>query len=316
MSEQKKNAPNVVDIYLAEPRGFCAGVRRAVSLVEESLKKYGAPVFVRHEIVHNRHVIQELESKGAVFVEELSEADSSRPLIISAHGAGKAVHEQSQQKHKIVIDATCPLVAKIHNEIKKYAQEGKDIIVIGKASHPEIIGTVGQHPNYKKITIINTKEQAETVEVENSDEIAFVSQTTLSVDDTKEIIAILQKRFSKIAGLKRQDICYATTNRQNAVKALAEKAACVLIIGSQNSSNSNQLRHVAQKNGAEFACLINDAQEVDWQKIASFQKIGISAGASAPEHLVDELLKEFAKRYNKINIHHVIIAKENVKFKI
>lgn len=308
--------PDGLNLYLAEPRGFCAGVRRAIALVEEALERYGAPVYVRHEIVHNQYVINDLRRKGAVFVEETAEADPARPLVISAHGAGLAVVEDARHRHKVVIDATCPLVEKIHREIKKYAAEGREIIVIGKAAHPEIIGTVGQLPGYGKIHVINSAAEAESLRPQTPEHIAFVSQTTLSVDETADIIAVLKRRFPAISGLKSKDICYATTNRQQAVKTLAAKAPCILVLGSKNSSNSNQLRRVALQAGAEMALLINDAAELDWQAVAPYNHIGISAGASAPEYLVEDLLKEFARRYDKINVHRVIIAEEKVNFKL
>lgn len=308
--------PDGLNLCLAEPRGFCAGVRRAIALVEQALERYGAPVYVRHEIVHNQHVINDLRRKGAVFVEETAEADPARPLVISAHGAGLAVVEDARQRHKVVIDATCPLVDKIHREIKKYAAEKREIIVIGKAAHPEIIGTVGQLPGYGKIHVINSAAEAESLRPQTPEHIAFVSQTTLSVDETADIIAVLKRRFPAISGLKSKDICYATTNRQQAVKALAAQAPCILVLGSKNSSNSNQLRRVALQAGAEQALLINDAAELDWQAVAPYDRIGISAGASAPEYLVEDLLKEFARRYDKINIRRVIIAEEKVNFKL
>lgn len=312
MSEQS----NCLDIYLASPRGFCAGVWRAIALVEQALEKYGAPIYVRHEIVHNQHVIEALRRKGAVFVEDVADADPLRPLVISAHGAGTEVMAEARRRHEIVIDATCPLVEKIHREIKKHAENGREIIIIGKASHPEIIGTAGQIPGYEKCHIINSVSEAEALSPLTPDNIAFVSQTTLSVEDTAQIVSVLERRFPKIAGMDGKDICYATTNRQNAVKALAQKTQCILVLGSSNSSNSAQLKHTAAAAGAKLALLINDAGEVDWPQISPYQSIGISAGASAPEYLVEDLLKEFAKRYDKINIHKIIIAEEKVNFKI
>ncbi len=305
-----------IDIYLAVPRGFCAGVRRAIALVEQTLEQFGAPVYVRHEIVHNRHVIDDLRKKGAIFVEELNEADSRRPLVLSAHGTGIEVRTAAEKRHQTVIDATCPLVEKIHREIKKYAAEGKEIIIIGKAAHPEVIGTSGQIPGYPLLHIINSVAEAESLMPQKPEEIAFVCQTTLSVDDTKEIVSVLKRRFPLISGLNSKDICYATTNRQNAVKALCKKAECILVIGSKNSSNSNQLKETALKNGARKALLLNDAGELDWDSIASFRSFGISAGASAPEHLVENLIEEFSKRYDKINIHPVIVAEEKINFKL
>lgn len=303
------------NIWLAEPRGFCAGVRRAVRLVEETLQKFGAPVYVRHEIVHNKHVIAELQSKGAVFIEDIHQADPLRPLIFSAHGVSAAVAAEAEAMGLQVIDATCPLVAKVHAQVRKYATAGMEIIVIGKAEHPEIIGTVGQAPQGTRIQVINSPKEAEELIVDPQRSVGFVTQTTLSEADTQDIVAILKHRFPHLNSLKKDDICFATTNRQAAVKALAQKAPAVIIIGSKNSSNSRQLRETALKNGAQTALLIDNASELDWHLLAEFENIGISAGASAPEYLVEELLLALRAHYDKINIHHVIINRENVEFK-
>ncbi len=305
-----------IHLYLPEPRGFCAGVRRAIAIVEQALQQYGAPVYVRHEIVHNKHVIQSLKAKGAVFVEDLSAVPEGSVTIFSAHGVGQNVIAEALTRHLQIIDATCPLVEKVHQQIIKYAAAQMSIIVIGKSSHPEIIGTIGQIPGYQDLHIINSLHDAETISVKHKNNIGFVTQTTLSVDDTQAIVDVLKSRFPNIHGLQKKDICYATTNRQKAIKAIAAQSECVLILGSQNSSNSKQLRDTALKNGAKLAFLIDDAGEISWDSLQGIQHIGISAGASAPEYLVDELIKTFQQRYDKINIHHVTMVKENVNFKI
>ncbi len=305
-----------IHLYLPEPRGFCAGVRRAIAIVEQALQQYGAPVYVRHEIVHNKHVIQSLKAKGAVFVEDLSAVPEGSVTIFSAHGVGQNVIAEALTRHLQIIDATCPLVEKVHQQIIKYAAAQMSIIVIGKSSHPEIIGTIGQIPGYQDLHIINSLHDAETISVKHKNNIGFVTQTTLSVDDTQAIVDVLKSRFPNIHGLQKKDICYATTNRQKAIKAIAAQSECVLILGSQNSSNSKQLRDTALKNGAKLAFLIDDAGEISWDSLQGIQHIGISAGASAPEYLVDELIKTFQQRYDKINIHHVTVVKENVNFKI
>ena len=306
-----------MDVFLAEPRGFCAGVIRAVSIVREALRKYGAPVYVRHEIVHNKHVIAELEKAGAVFIEDLNEIqDLNRPVIFSAHGVSLSVTEEAKRRGLTVIDATCPLVSRVHQQIRKYADRKLPVIVIGKAGHPEIIGTAGQLPDGYPLRIISSKAEAETLDFSADEEIGMVTQTTLSVDDTAEITAYLQKRFSKLVAMKAGDICYATTNRQKAVKALAQKTDTVIIIGSANSSNSRQLKETALKAGAAEALLIDDAGDLDWKKLENCAKLGISAGASAPEYLVEGLLDNLRRHYDKIKIHKLIIAEEKVSFKI
>ena len=305
-----------IHLYLPEPRGFCAGVRRAIAIVEQALQQYGAPVYVRHEIVHNKHVIQSLKAKGAVFVEDLSAVPEGSVTIFSAHGVGQNVIAEAHTRHLQIIDATCPLVEKVHQQIIKYAAAQMSIIVIGKSSHPEIIGTIGQIQGYQDLHIINSLHDAETISVKHKNNIGFVTQTTLSVDDTQAIVDVLKSRFPNIHGLQKKDICYATTNRQKAIKAIATQSECVFILGSQNSSNSKQLRDTALKNGAKLAFLIDDAGEISWDSLQGIQHIGISAGASAPEYLVDELIKTFQQRYDKINIHHVTVVKENVNFKI
>jgi len=306
----------MVNLLLAEPRGFCAGVCRAVMIVKDALQKYGAPVYVRHEIVHNRHVIQELEEMGAIFINELDEADISRPLIFSAHGVSAAVESQAQEKgFSVIIDATCPLVDKVHRQIRKYAANKMNIVVIGKAEHPEIIGTVGQLNDISKVQIIKSVEDVDTLTFPIDEPIGFVTQTTLSVDETQEISMALRQRYPQLSSLKNDDICFATTNRQAAVKKIAEQSEVVIVVGSKNSSNSRQLREVALKAGAKSAYLIDDVSELPWEVLDTAENIGISAGASAPEHLVAELVGTLNLRYDNIKIHHVIITKENVKFK-
>ena len=292
-----------LDVYLAEPRGFCTGVRRAVGIVEEALKQYGAPVFVRHEIVHNKFVIENLRAKGAVFIDELAEVPD---------GVGRNVSEEAERRGLTVLDATCPLVAKVHRQIARLEEDGAEIVVIGKKNHPEIIGTVGQLKHPEKAHVICSAAEAEQLALAEDTTVGFVTQTTLSVDDTAEIIGILRKKFKNLLAMSRSDICFATTNRQGAVKALASKTAVVVIIGSANSSNSRQLRETALKNGAAKAFLIDDAAELDFAEIGG--SLGISAGASAPEELVEGLLAELKKHYDKIKIHHVNSVKEKDRF--
>lgn len=305
-----------LDVYLASPRGFCAGVRRAIAIVEKALLEYGAPVYVRHEIVHNKHVIKNLEDKGAVFIENLEEVPQNRPVIFSAHGVSNEVIVQAQNMGLKTINATCPLVAKVHNEIKKFAKINMEIIVIGKDNHPEIIGTVGQLDNTENVHIINSIQEAKDLKINCDKNVGFVTQTTLSVDDTHEIIDYLKGHFVNLKSLPKDDICYATTHRQKAIKEIAKKCEFIIIIGSKNSSNSKQLKEVALKNGAKKAFLIDDYSELDFSELNDFKAIGISAGASAPEYLVENLISQLELNYDKINIHNVIIAEENINFKL
>lgn len=309
-------AESVLDLYLAEPRGFCAGVRRAINLVEDALTQFGAPVYVRHEIVHNKYVIADLEKKGAVFIEELSEVKNNRPVIFSAHGVGLDVIEEAKALGLKTIDATCPLVNKVHQQIKKFNDKNMQIVVIGKKNHPEIIGTIGQVKNPNKVHVIASAEEVENLEISAEEEIGFVTQTTLSGDDTVEIVNALKIKFPKIGSMAKADICYATTNRQKAIKSLSEKAPMIIVLGSKNSSNSKQLKETALKSGAKEAVLVDCADELDWNELKKYSAIGISAGASAPEYLVEDLLLAFSKHYDKINIHNVIFVKENVTFKL
>lgn len=304
-------------VYIAEPRGFCAGVRRAIEIVEQALKDYGAPVYVRHEIVHNKHVIEDLKNKGVMFIDELAQMqDKNRPLIFSAHGVPQSVVDETVKLGIKTIDATCPLVAKVHNQIKKLYQEDMEIIVIGKKNHVEIIGTVGQIPSNNKLHIINSKEDIEALNINPESKVGFVTQTTLSVDDTKEIVAALKQKFPTISTMRKDDICFATTNRQKAVKEMAKLADLVIVIGSKNSSNSKQLKEVALKNGAKNAVLIDDASELDWALLKEYQTLGITAGASAPEYLVQDLLYQLKSHYDNIKIMDVKVEYEKVNFKL
>ena len=304
-------------VYIAEPRGFCAGVRRAIEIVEQALRDYGAPVYVRHEIVHNKHVIEDLKNKGMIFIDELAQMqDQSRPLIFSAHGVPQSVADETDKLGIKTIDATCPLVAKVHNQIKKLYDEDMEIIVIGKKNHVEIIGTVGQIPSSNKLHIINSKEDIEALNINPESKVGFVTQTTLSVDDTKEIVAALKQKFPSISAMRKDDICFATTNRQKAVKEMAKVADLIIVIGSKNSSNSKQLKEVALKNGAKNAVLIDDASELDWALLKEYQTIGITAGASAPEYLVQDLLDQLKSRYDNITILDVKVEYDNVNFKL
>lgn len=304
-------------VYIAEPRGFCAGVRRAIEIVEQALRDYGAPVYVRHEIVHNKHVIEDLKNKGMIFIDELAQMqDQSRPLIFSAHGVPQSVVDETDKLGIKTIDATCPLVAKVHNQIKKLYNEDMEIIVIGKKNHVEIIGTVGQIPSSNKLHIINSKEDIEALNINPESKVGFVTQTTLSVDDTKEIVAALKQKFPSISAMRKDDICFATTNRQKAVKEMAKLAELIIVIGSKNSSNSKQLKEVALKNGAKNAVLIDDASELDWALLKEYQTIGITAGASAPEYLVQDLLDQLKSRYDNIKIMDVKVEYEKVNFKL
>ena len=301
-------------ILLATPRGFCAGVERAIEIVEKALQKFGAPVYVRHEIVHNKYVVNSLAKKGAVFVEELDEVPEGAPVIFSAHGVAKSVRQQADVENMIAIDATCPLVTKVHNETIRHYQKGKHTILIGHYGHPEVAGTMGQVPD-GEITLIETAEDALNLEPENPDNLAFATQTTLSVDDTSEIISILQHRFPKITGPSGEDICYATTNRQNAVKKLAEKSEYFIIIGANNSSNSRRLVEVAKKFGAKKAVLIPDANSLDLNELRDVSVISISSGASVPEILVNELIQKLDDEF-EISIQTENSIKENMTFNL
>ena len=301
-------------LILAAPRGFCAGVDRAIRIVEVALEKYGAPVYVRHEIVHNKRVVNDLAAKGAVFVKELDEVPTGAPVIFSAHGVAKSVHENADRLNMIAIDATCPLVTKVHIEADRHVKNGRHILLIGHAGHPEVVGTMGQVKD-GEMSLIETVEDAATIEPPENVNLAFASQTTLSTDETAEIISILQHRFPDISGPRGEDICYATTNRQNAVKALAGDVDLVLVIGAENSSNSKRLVEVALKAGAPEAHLIADASEINIELLDNADIIALSAGASAPEILVDEVRDLLGSRY-QLTIEYQNLISENMQFKL
>ena len=301
-------------ILLASPRGFCAGVDRAIQIVEQALQRYGAPVYVRHEIVHNRTVVAELEAKGAVFVEEVDSAPAGAPIIFSAHGVPKSVPAEAERRKLFYLDATCPLVSKIHREAERHYAAGRHMLLIGHAGHPEVIGTMGQLPA-GAITLIETREDAEQVEPPTAERLAYITQTTLSLDDTAETIAVLRRRFPTIEGPRRDDICYATTNRQQAVKAIAPRADLVLVLGAPNSSNSLRLVEVAELAGCGRARLVQRAAEIDWSELGHGAVLGLTAGASAPEHLVEEVIAAARTRF-EVTIEEVAVATENVYFKL
>jgi len=302
-----------IKILLAEPRGFCAGVVRAIEIVEKALKKYGSPVYVRHEIVHNKHVVEDLKQKGAIFVEELDDIkDNTRPVIFSAHGVPKKVPEEAENKKMFYVDATCPLVTKVHREAERHNKNGYKIILIGHKGHPEVIGTMGQIPE-KNIILVENIEDANNVNL--SGPVAYVTQTTLSVDDTKDIIDILKKKFPDIRGPIKEDICYATTNRQEAVKKIAPLCDMFFVIGSRNSSNSKRLVEVAKKAGCINAELINFEEKLPIEKIINYEKVGLTSGASAPEKLVQDFISEI-KKYANVNIEEFVSTNENVTFKL
>lgn len=284
-------------IRLATPRGFCAGVDRAIQIVERALEKYGAPVYVRHEIVHNRHVVERLRSLGAVFVEELDECPADRPVVFSAHGVPKAVPAEAKSRNLFFLDATCPLVSKVHVEAERHFAAGRQIVLIGHAGHPEVEGTMGQLPD-GAVTLIETIEDAERFQPHDPASLAYVTQTTLSLDDTAEIIGVLKRRFPGLPDPHKEDICYATTNRQEAVKRIAADSDLVLVVGSPNSSNSVRLVEVARRAGAKAARLVDDASAVDWSWFEGVQAVGVTAGASAPEPLIEALIAAIAERFD------------------
>lgn len=303
-------------ILLAAPRGFCAGVDRAIQIVELALEKYGAPVYVRHEIVHNKYVVDGLRAKGAVFVEELDEIpDDGQPVIFSAHGVPKAVPEAAEKRKMFFIDATCPLVSKVHREAERHHKNGKQIILIGHRGHPEVIGTMGQLPD-QAVVLVETVQDVETLTVLDPDNLAWCSQTTLSVDDTAGIVVALNARFPNIEGPHKEDICYATTNRQGAVKAIAAQSDVLLVIGAPNSSNSNRLAEVAQTSGCAKAALIQRAADIDWSLFEGGVKtLGLTAGASAPDILVEEVIDACRERFT-VSVEEIRITDENVIFKV
>lgn len=305
----------LLKILLAAPRGFCAGVDRAIQIVEKALDKYGAPVYVRHEIVHNRYVVDTLRAKGAVFVEELDEIpDDGQPVIFSAHGVPKSVPEAAQRREMFFIDATCPLVSKVHREAERHYKNGRQIILIGHAGHPEVVGTMGQLPE-GAVILVETVEDVARMDVADPDNLAFCTQTTLSVDDTADITKALQARFPSIEGPHKEDICYATTNRQAAVKAIAAQVEALIVIGAPNSSNSNRLVEVGKVYGCDKAMMVQRAADIDWRIFDGVQTVGLTAGASAPDVLVDEVIAAFKERYD-VSVEETAITEENVIFKI
>ena len=303
-----------LSVLLAGPRGFCAGVDRAVLIVEQALAKFGRPVYVRHEIVHNRFVVESLEAKGAIFVDELDKVPDDRPVVFSAHGVPKVVPAEAERRQMMYLDATCPLVSKVHREAEQHYEEGRQIILIGHAGHPEVIGTIGQLPE-GAVVLVEDLEQVETLEVINPDNMAYITQTTLSVDDTAGMVAALKRRFPTISGPRKDDICYATTNRQAAVKAISVRCDAILVIGAPNSSNSRRLVEVAARSGCDRAALIQRAAEMDWRWLDGVRSLGITAGASAPESLVEELVTELRTRFT-LTIEEVRVTDEAVVFKL
>ncbi len=303
-----------LEILLAKPRGFCAGVDRAIKIVELALSKHGPPVYVRHEIVHNQRVVDDLRAKGAVFVEELKEVPNNVPVIFSAHGVPKSVFAEAKSRKMYYLDATCPLVTKVHVDAARHRKDGKELILIGHAGHPEVIGTLGQLPD-GKMHLVGTTEEAETLQVANPKQLAFVTQTTLSVDDTSAIIAILKRRFPNIGAPHKEDICYATTNRQAAIKNIAQQCDAIIVIGASNSSNSTRLVEVAQVSGCSKSILAQSIEEVEIGWFEGVRKLGITAGASAPEFLVDQLIETLRERYELV-INECEAVDEDVTFSL
>jgi 4-hydroxy-3-methylbut-2-enyl diphosphate reductase len=304
MNDLTKTGRPAITLYLAGPRGFCAGVVRAIEIVEMAIEKWGAPVYVRHEIVHNKHVVDELRAKGAIFVEELDDCPSDRPVVFSAHGVPKTVPAEAKRRNMIYVDATCPLVSKVHVEA----------VMIGHSGHPETVGTMGQLPS-GEVILVETVEDVGRIMPRNPALLAYITQTTLSVDDTADIVSALTTRFPKITGPHKKDICYATTNRQEAVKAMAPRIEALLVVGAPNSSNSRRLVEVGSAAGCPYAMLVQTAADIDWRAIEGTKSVGLTAGASAPEVLVDEVVAAFRDRYD-VTIERVVTAEENVSFKV
>ncbi len=301
-------------LYLAAPRGFCAGVDRAIKIVEMAIEKWGAPVYVRHEIVHNKYVVDGLRAKGAIFVEALSECPDDRPVIFSAHGVAKSVPAAAQKRNMVYVDATCPLVSKVHIEAERHHAAGLQMVMIGHAGHPETVGTMGQLPT-GEVLLVETPADVATLTPRDPAKLAFITQTTLSVDDTAEVVAALNARFPTIVGPHKEDICYATTNRQEAVKAVALMIDALLVIGAPNSSNSRRLVEVGSKAGCGYSQLVQRARDIDWRALSGITSVGITAGASAPEILIQEVIDAFADRYD-VTTEIVETAVENVEFKV
>jgi 4-hydroxy-3-methylbut-2-enyl diphosphate reductase len=302
-----------LNVFLCAPRGFCAGVVRAIDVVEHALSKYGAPVYVRHEIVHNRYVVEGLKRQGAIFVEELSEVpDDGAPVVFSAHGVPKSVPEEAGRRHLLAIDATCPLVTKVHREAEIHFRRGRQVVLVGHKGHPEVIGTMGQLPE-GAVILVESAEDVASLPFTRNDDLAFVTQTTLSVDDMAAVVNALQARYPQIVGPHKQDICYATTNRQEAVKEIAHKVDAFIVVGSPNSSNSLRLKEVAERNGCRHAQLVLRASDISWAPLAGIQSVGVTAGASAPEILVEEILDAFGEKYELV-LNTVTTATEDVSF--
>ena len=301
-------------LYLAAPRGFCAGVDRAIQIVELALQKWGAPVYVRHEIVHNKFVVDSLRDKGAVFVQELDQCPDDRPVIFSAHGVPKSVPNIAQARNMIFVDATCPLVSKVHIEAERHSQNGLQMIMIGHAGHPETVGTMGQLPD-GEVLLVETELDVAQTHVRDVTKLAYITQTTLSVDDTAGIVTALQRRFPKIVGPHKEDICYATTNRQEAVKAIAPLSDALLVVGAPNSSNSKRLVEVAARAGCSYTQLVQRAADIDWRALHGIESIGITAGASAPDVVIQEVVEAFSDSYN-VTIEVIETATETVNFKV
>lgn len=308
------NGKPKLTILLAQPRGFCAGVERAIDIVEKALAKFGAPVYVRHEIVHNKHVLEDLRAKGAIFVKELDEVPADAPVIFSAHGVPKRVPAEAARRNMIYIDATCPLVSKVHREAELHHRNGHHIVLIGHAGHPEVIGTMGQLPE-GSVTLVEDVADVEKLAFPADASLAYVTQTTLSLDDTADIVAALQKKYPAVAAPKKEDICYATTNRQMAIKDIAPKADVVIVVGSKNSSNSNRLVEVARAYGAKQALLADRAEDVPWDSLKHIRTLGLTAGASAPEVLVQGMI-DAARQHFDVTVQTAVVAEENITFKI
>jgi 4-hydroxy-3-methylbut-2-enyl diphosphate reductase len=299
-------------VLLCSPRGFCAGVARAIDTVERALALHGRPVYVRHEIVHNKYVVEALKTKGAIFVEELDEVPAAATVVFSAHGVPKRVIDEARRRNLFTIDATCPLVTKVHREAAIHHRRGREVVLIGHGGHPEVVGTIGQLPP-GAVTLVETLAEAAAFVPRDPTRLAYVTQTTLSVDDTAEIIAFLKRRFQAIVGPQKDDICYATTNRQEAVKRVAPQVEAMIVVGSPNSSNSQRLKEVAERSGCASAALVQRAQDIDWERFGELRNLGITAGASAPELLVEEIIGAFAERYS-ISLETVSAANEDVFF--
>ena len=303
-----------LQLYLAAPRGFCAGVDRAIQIVDMALEKWGAPVYVRHEIVHNKFVVDGLRRKGAIFVDELEQCPDDRPVIFSAHGVPKAVPAAAAKRDMVYVDATCPLVSKVHIEADRHYQAGLQIVMIGHDGHPETIGTMGQLPD-GEVLLVETANDVSALTVRDPQKLAYVTQTTLSIDDTAAVVSALSSRFPAIVGPHKEDICYATTNRQLAVKQIAPQVDALIVVGAPNSSNSMRLVEVASKAGCKYAQLVQRANEIDWRSLDNIHSVGVTAGASAPEVLVNEVVEAFQERFS-VTIEKIETAQENISFKV